>query len=86
MTSRPRKCPYQHRHEPHTWTSGWQDAQCDGRPEAPQEPEGLPPELARDLTRRVSDILDEHPEHNTDAEHEHVVNQIVTTVLKATGH
>lgn len=85
MTERLRQCPYPYRHAPHEHQAGWAPAQCDGRPGAPQEPKGLPPGILLKLTIAVSDILDEHPEHNTIDEHQHVVNQVVIAALKAMG-
>jgi hypothetical protein len=79
---RERRCPYQYRHTPHEHQSGGAPAQCDGRPDAPQEPEGLPPGLLLKLTVAVSDVLDECPEHNTFAQHEHVVHEVVAAVLQ----
>lgn len=81
MTHRPRQCPYPYQHTPHEHTSGELPAQCDGRPDAPTEPEGLPPGMLLKLTNAISDVLDEHPEHNRNDEHEHVVNKVTTTAL-----
>lgn len=87
MPERLRQCPYPYRHAPHEHRAGWAPAQCDGPPDAPQEPAGLPPGLLLKLTIAVSDILDEHPEHNTIAEHEHVVHEITRAALSTLhGH
>ncbi|MBD3546824.1 hypothetical protein [Streptomyces sp. JV180] len=83
MADRVRRCPYPYQHTPHEHVSVWGPAQCDGRPEAPAEPDGLPAGLLLKLTHAISRVLGDHPEHNRTDEHDHVVHEVTQAVLTA---
>jgi hypothetical protein len=51
-------------------------------PHAKAEPENVPPGLRAKLTNAVSDVLSEHPEHNTHDEHAAAVGEVVAAVLR----